>query len=225
MPVFNGNVVIASIFPLATYKAERPYGNGETTAHTSYQIPAVAKGDVKTLVVYDAFEMYEDWSQAAEGQAPPKRPLPVWAEHIAKDLMGHWTTSLMDVSEIASPGIMIVARNAPDPDSVRPTAEQLMRMKMLQTAYFQILFYDGNRLANEHKNAQITPLHIIAAKWIGKDVDWAEKIGVDEMMPCPACTTKINSMASICPNCRTQIKAMPADLASLQGEVLQPAGA
>lgn len=221
MPIFNGNVVIASIFPIATFKVERPYGNGETTAHTSYQIPAVPKGEVRTLVVTDAAEMYQDWAQAGPNQAPPKVPRPVWAEDIAKDLMSHWTSSLMDVSEIAGPGVLIIARNAENPAYVKPTPEQLFQMKSLQTAYFEILLYDGNRLAAESKNAQITPLHKEAAKWLGKETNWASKIGVDEMIACPVCTEKINAMAVICPKCTTQIKVMPKHIADLQGTSIE----
>jgi hypothetical protein len=224
LPTMGGNAVIASIFPLACPKVTLQHGDGERFM-SEYSIPACPKGEVRILVIQDAFEKNTDLLGAAINGKPSWIPVPVLADGpfgIAADLVRQWSSSMINMGDGVGPGIMVIATGVDNPDSVRPTAEQLADMKSRQARWFEMLYYEGDQISNDKdalkKHLAITLLHRTAAEWLGRKPDWTDQVKTgDEIVDCPACTSKIKSTASVCPVCRIQIKALPSSLAALPG--------
>lgn len=226
LPSLGGNAVIASIFPLACPKVMLPHGDG-TAFMSEYTIPACAKGQFKTLAVWDSFEKRRDLMAPQENGQPAFTPFPVLATGpygIAADLVRQWSSSMIAMGDGtgAGPGVMVIAENVADPENFQPSAEQLVEMKSRQARWFDALYYEADQIHKDKdskkKGYTITVLHRAAAEWLGRKPDWTDQVATgEEIKDCPACGSKIKSTVAVCPTCRTQLQALPASIANLPG--------
>lgn len=208
---FSNHVTIASIYPLATSKQGRPFGQDLDSAYSEYQIPACPKGEVKYLQVFDAEERSQNWAQGGEWDRKP-----VMCEAIAADLITHWCSGFMAQRDGLGPGIMVIAG-----DEITP--EELNELKMKQTRWAEILFYNANELAADDKNAHITTLHREMTRYIGRNAEWvtSDVTIPDEIIDCPICTRKIKAAAYVCPECKIQLRPLPKKYAEMEGKVAE----
>ena len=194
---------------------------------SEYTIPACPKGEFKTLAVYDAFEKKQDlMSEQVNGQ-PYYVPHPVLVtgpHGIAADLVRQWSSSMISMGDGtgAGPGIAVIGENVSDPENFKPSAEQLSELKAKQARWFEMLYYEADQIHKDKdskkKGYVITSLHRAAAEWLGRKPDWTDQVTTgEEIIDCPACTSKIKASAAICPQCRTQIKALPSSISALPG--------
>lgn len=208
-------LTICSIFPLQLGPERRPYGPDRTKGGMSLFSIAAATTEqpYQLLTVTDCWQRVRVWEHEPDAMDDDWRPVEIPVEQIAADLVTVWTGGQVISRESGgTPGVMQIAGE-------EPTKAELKRLHDVQTRFFNSLFQQGNHLAADLQNngpKYITPLHRLAAKWLHKEPVWAKDIDPSEIQACPACMSKISSLASICPVCQTQIAELPEGLAGFE---------
>ena len=167
-------------------------------------------GKPYVIQVWDSFESVLDIVGSGgltRGQkAYMAKPVP--AEDIVKDILTHWTGNLFNVPAGASPGIIEVANST-------ATQADIRRMEQMQTMYFEYLYTEGKRLAQEHLWKEISDTMRLAADYLGYKETWSHRDIARDSSECPFCTELIPNSALKCKFCGEKVREYPAHLAKL----------
>lgn len=199
---------ICSVYPLRLGPERRPYHPDRLQCGCStFFIEAAPMDGYRTLTITDCWQRTIDYFKRPneEGRFVP---YPIDVGVIADDLVTVWTSGMITSKESGgTPGVGIIK-------GAEPTAEELKTLRAIQAKFFEGLFYNAQALAAQTKFNQITPLHRLAAKWLGREKEaiWTKELDPKEMKACPLCQSKVHERAYFCPNCRQQIAPIPKEL-------------
>lgn len=214
------SVFIASIYPGKLEPIRRNYGPSRESVgpgsrrSTLFDLEPVARSAKPFLLeVIDSFQDIQNWISGRKEVISK----PVTCQEIADDLLGRWTGGLFNVPGGAKPGIIQIA-------GTQPTAAELKEMRMVQTAYFEYLFNEGQKLDTKKDWSNITEPMKLGADWLGRNVTWANPAIAMEYGPCPLCATQIPNWVSVCSGCGKTVRAMPAEIAALNKTEAAAAG-
>lgn len=215
-----GHITICSIYPLKVGPVSRPYHKARTGGMTTFEIEAVPHGEFRTLPVYDCWQAERNYFEPSNS-ASHKVLTPIFANDIAADLVNCWTNGILTTANSAGrPGVAIIAED-------QPNRAELASLKSTQSDFLTSLFNDGQRLAQAKDWRNITGLHRLAAKWLGKadnsEGGWATGINPEEFEDCPACGSRVKAGVSICAACRTMIRPLSPELQRLN-QMATPVG-
>lgn len=214
----SAHVTICSIYPMQLGPERRPYGPKRDSGSMLFKIPGVKRTDAppyQLLSVPDCWQRQRDWIKLPT-DPDAYYPTLVDCESVARDLVNNWTTGLLAASEGGHPGVGVIAGDV-------PTEAELSELNGKQTRFFEALYYAGQKLAQDNNWKNITELHRQAALYLQKsteDAKWVKPFNPEDLKSCPACQSRIPTLAFICPVCRTQIARMPKELMELS----EPAG-
>jgi hypothetical protein len=212
---------IASIYPgmlerITLYHGDDPDVNSARAK--VYWIPPFVKGygaKPKTLEVSDCFENVLDPMGSTETATKAWQSKPVPYQDIVRNLLQRWAGGMIGLPSGASPGIMAIKGTVPHDDEIK----ELYRM---QNTYYEYNFQQGERRARENDWKGITPDMKDAAIWLGVDRAWSTPGTSANMVACSECKQQIPVDARICHHCGTRLKAMPPEIAALNGAIIEP---
>ncbi len=188
-----------------------------------FETPAVARGAKPFLLeVRDHIQLERLPYIVGGGQFPRQ----IFGEHIAADLITHWTSGALGMTGDCHPGFWIVRDTLPVLDETgtpikdafgvvqtRPaTAEEksamwdedLARETAAQARWGDLLIQEGDVLAGD-ENPQMRRLisHSMrtAAKYYGRDREWLMELKDSDAKTCPFCFKSIDARVVKCPHC------------------------
>jgi hypothetical protein len=231
---------ICSIYPGKLPVIRRNYGtsvHGEgkgANRSTTFKLEPVARGEKPfVLPIYDSFEEILDIAGLSAVTNTPKKPRiskPVPVEAIVADLLKEWTGGLFNVPAGAMPGIILLnpmkvelKKFEADNSLPGPNPGELQQMIAQQTAYFEYLFSEGERLDAQKEWKEITDTMKLAADWLGHARTWSHRAIARDSSPCPLCTEIIPNAAAVCPRCHQQIRELPPEIARLNAALRKTA--
>lgn len=237
MAKFSADVrFIASIYPGKPQDLRRNYGlskncdGPDANRSTLFHLEPVPRGAPPfVLPVYDSFESTRDFVRQSGSPRKAYNPNLVEVEYIVSDLLGQWAGNqhLIPQNPPATPGIIEIS---PLPAEVRnflrdgvlpkPNSTELAEMKARQTAYFEFLFNEGEKIARgDHSTimqwSNYTPEMRLAAQWLDRHTQWSDPSMAADMEACPFCQQLIPPAAYVCKWCNRTVKAIPPELLKL----------
>lgn len=214
---------ICSIYPEAPPSIKKYVGDSPASNSPRckvYSLSGVKKNSApgyEVLEVTDTFENVEDiLGSTRRRKSFQSRIVP--CERMVKDLIQEWAGNMVGIPAGIGPGIMEITNSV-------PTTAELEVLHQIQSAFFEHMFSEGERLANNGLMKEITRPMVLAAEWFGRKVNWATSMYV-RTVPCPHCKQNIPPDATVCHIChRTVSSASPntteAELADLRNKVSQ----
>lgn len=194
-----------------------------------WNIPAVPlNGNPEKILVRDMVQRDEGpFSLGEGGNRRIKLRYPVYAEHIARDIVGEWTTWGRGMTPEIHPGVWIVRTNVPVMetdaeglsriafdvnerqifDPVSPAVAQDLftqdweAAKLADRQYAEWCFREASGIAGDPRLIPFIPKNYIrAARHYGYEAPFLKE-GGEQMAPCPWCTTVVSRAAVVCPKC------------------------
>lgn len=184
---------ICSIFfqPLV---ANRPYAkrtSGPQGFNAKYEIPAAKSGEYHLITIEDVDEQQNDGSQR-------KFVTPVFAEHLADDLVTEWRSNKI-ANEYGRPGVFVC-------ELATPTDEELARERFIQETWCVKLVNEAEGYWVQGNRGLVSELHRAAAKYLGREAyEWVHSAGQVQLTACPFCATMIDKTAIVCKECGNTI--------------------
>jgi hypothetical protein len=166
--------------------AVRDYSKtGVTAFKTTYEIPAVPKGEYALLEVGDAWDRYH----VSEGNYSS---IPVYGEHLADDLVHEWSG---DTAEGAC-GVIVLKGDQPTPE------EKALAVKQ-HVAYCTAMRNKAMKLWAEDKRDQATsPSFVLASQYLGTPNDpWCLPQDHAIQVKCQWCGKLVDEEAVLCSYC------------------------
>lgn len=189
----SGPRTVISVYPLELRLELRHEGS------KTYVMAAAPPEGHSQLTVEDTFASVKNFSS---GQL---YPAPVPAAAVADNLVNSWTKGRVGSADGLGPGVLVCA-------SMQPTAEEIDRARVQQTAYFRSLVNDADIKFTKEGALNITDDHRLAAKWMGiKDRKWAQPMVPKSLVSCPACREEVFSDAVLCKHCHSNIPKFLAE--------------
>lgn len=204
-PSMNPRDGRATVYWMPSIKRdEKPSDKRDGKKQQNLTILKVGYQHIAVLSVADSFENVLDPLQLGTGlkTADTYKPLPVSCDELARDLISHWAGNMVGLPPGASPGIMVCA-------NLTPTQDELSRMVLMQTAYFEHRLQEADNLANENRHRFITDEMKTAAIWLGKDRSWATPSA--NLGKCKWCMATMPSEAIVCQICSRDQETGSAD--------------
>ena len=165
---------------------------------TTYRIPAAkTQTDIAALEVRGGLSRGESAGELMD--------IPVWADQIAKDIVGEFGGAVMGQASGTGPGIWISTSQVPKAEDVAEARER-------QRAYFTFLAEDAHQNYQKGDVRNIGEDHRMAAKWLGMEqVPWIDKVLEQRALKeCPHCYSKIDARSTVCAVCSRDIGNLPA---------------
>jgi hypothetical protein len=211
-----------------------PTGQG-AKRRTDYRLEPVPRGGKPFLLaVHDSFEEVLDVMALSSLRGTPQKKMqskPVDVDTIKTDLLNEWTGRLANVPNGAMPGVGEVhlldkavaeyQRTGLLPDMILNSKTsgigeaEYQQLLAQQTSFFEYWFGQGEKLYDQKKFEEVSPIMRLAADWLGHKRPWTNKDYVVESESCPFCTALVPKTAYICMTCGKTIRELPADLAAL----------
>lgn len=232
---------IASIYPGQLPDIRRNYGlskncdgDGAQRSTLFHMEPVPRGAPPYVIAVFDSFESVRDFVRQAGGPRAKYNPNMVEVESIVNDLLGQWAGNqhLIPQQPPATPGIIEIN---PLPAELKnfsregilpkPNGEELEVMRARQTAYFEFLFNEGEKISRGDHQAinqwsNYTPEMRLAAKWLDRHTQWSDPAMASDNEPCPFCQQLITPAAYVCKWCHRTVRAIPPELLKLMEQTV-----
>jgi hypothetical protein len=177
--------------PMKFYQGESP--NPASPRCVTYEMKGVPKGSEPAVIeVSDAFENVHDiLASTRKRRAFSSKIVP--CERTTNNILQHWAGNMVGVPTGMGPGIMEIANSA-------PTTAEIAELERRQTAFFEFMFAEGERLMADKRMKEITQPMVLAAEWLQRKTTWASATFVNTT-PCRHCKQDIPQDASVCYVC------------------------
>lgn len=189
--------------------------------------PVALNAEPKMIPVRDHVQRDEGPFSLGDGKRRAQLRYAVYAEHIARDIVGEWTAWGRGMTPDCRPGIWIIRDGFPliekdgagvdqivydvhqrqvfepaSPDlAAQMFEEDLAAARTADRRYAEWCFSQGNGIAGDPRLIPFIPKnYIAAARHYGFDAIWIKE-GGEKVAPCKWCTTVIPTSAIVCPKC------------------------
>lgn len=199
---------------LMAYNPERTtaYPPTSNLPFTYREEPVNTRRGYTSIVVYDTYQLVQDWTQ--EKPTILKKDIP--ALMVAEDLVRVWSSGRMTESAAGGPGIARFDRS-------RPLDEQLASLWSRQDQYFRELVFQADRFHEKKEWNNITNLHRKAAEYLGGELrPWFQPLQGSATKDCPACQNRMERMAIVCSKCNTNIIRFAKEMSELGVKIEDP---
>lgn len=195
----NEPCTVVSILPyeLNEIKPQLRYGTGKESGAGVFLIPAVPKGECRTLTIeYAERPFYVDYQRGN-----------IWLseqpEVVANAVVEDHVRATVNVTEGARPGLFYV-QGLKQPDEVKKNnATALARAVREQDAWFARLVKAADDVWQKYRRHNtISDQHRLASKYLGLKREWAEEMKAENTIQCAYCVSLISTKAILCPVCR-----------------------
>lgn len=121
---------------------------------------------------------------------------------VANSIVNDFSSAQLAVTDTARPGLFVVEGKVEKQDVAKRFPGELKKAKTQQLEWFARLI----RMADDEwkkyqSHRSITDYMRMAAEHLNMKRDWL--LTIDDYRNCPACQSKISSLAIICPQCKT----------------------
>lgn len=207
---------VASI-DFQAHHLERPLYGG------SFHAPAVERNAKPFLMTVRDHIQLERLPHIVGGGQFPRQ---IFGEHIAADIVQHWSTGALGMNGESHPGVWIVrdtinltdesslpikdafgvvqSRPATEEEKAAMWQEDLAENTVAQYRWADYLIGQGDTLASDENRAMrllISPLMRAACKYRGREREWLEELKDADAKSCPYCLKSLDSRAIKCMHC------------------------
>jgi hypothetical protein len=186
-----GPCTVVSVLP---YKLDenKPVSRG------SFQMPAVARGDVAVLLVdlYYTRNFYVDHDRGNIDLVVPP-------EEVAASIANDHIRATIHTTEGARPGIFYVRGNFTSAEIRTKFPAELKKAMTEQDNWFKRLVKVADDTWQRYRrHNMISDQHRDAARSLGLKREWADEMKPENTVQCVYCTSIISQDALVCPVCR-----------------------
>jgi len=191
------------------HRDKRPYILEAAPAVWGEKLP---NGEVYTVeTVWHAFSRQQNYSNDDIGAPTEYDIKPIPNHVIAENLIQVWRNQaykLNQEDDLARPGIMLLP-----PGQKKPTKENIEEMFEWQDRLAKQWLYDGDSKAAVNKYNEISPVHKMWAKWLGKGEDpWGAAARAQALSRNGVGGTDLSALLSLMQKQQEQIDALTKKL-------------
>lgn len=177
----------------------------------TYRIPASDGKVPQVLVIEDAV------SHLYLGYDRGTYPTPIPVDKLAESIINDSTRSVLEYDPNTKPALFWVEGEFTAKEVMAKFPDKIKEVLASQNRWFMKLIKLADDMWSRfHQHKMISDLQRIAAQQLGlSNKEWAITPEPVQLIPCPACTTMIQSTAIVCKNCRAILKPEEAKKAGI----------